>query len=83
MNRRSLGGYKAAETRRAREQALRDNVAPELVALVGRVRVSGSLDERTEQLEHYAHEHPGEVTAAMQDAADCKLEQLIAARDAA
>lgn len=81
---RSVAGYKAAATRRSRTEEVKQNLAADLAPLVDRIGAgTGSLDERTRRIEQYAHEHPEEVVAALQDAADAKLEQLIAAREAA
>lgn len=78
------GVRKAWETRRQTEERVLVNIAPEHQALWNRVKtgILGTPHERAEALAQYAHDHPNEAIAAMQEDADAKLAQLIRLREA-
>jgi hypothetical protein len=79
---RSTAAMAGWDTRRSADAEAIANLAPELHALWRRVggAFRGSPDARAEALEHYAHEHPAEVLAALADAADAKVEALVSRR---
>lgn len=79
------GVRKAWETRRQTAERVLVNVAPEHHALFRRMGTGlrGTHDERAEAVAQYAHDHPGEAMAALQDEADAKLEVLIRLRESA
>jgi|GEM_PF-4410254 hypothetical protein len=82
---RSVAAYAGWEKRKEAEEAVTVNLAPEHLALWERTRGAfhGSPQARLERFEQYAHEHQGEEMAALQDAADDKLEAMLRSRDAA
>jgi hypothetical protein len=73
------------EHRRENDERVLVNVAPEHRALFGLVKAGlrGSPDRRFESFEQYCHDHPGEAMAALQSEADDRLDELLAAREAA
>jgi hypothetical protein len=75
-------GRRGWEKKQEREEAVTVNVAPELMPLWNRVgrSIKGTPQERLEAFEHYVHENDNEAVEAMQDAADAKLEAMIAER---
>lgn len=77
MASRSVSAYRAADTRREREEAVTCNLAPDLLPLWQRVRgqFSGTPHQRWEAFARYVEEHPDEVDAACQDAADAWLDK--------
>jgi hypothetical protein len=81
---RSLGGYRAAETRAEREGRATSDIEamdPALLPLWNRVkgRFKGSPHERYQRFLEYAEEHPDEVTESVQESSDAKLDALIRA----
>jgi hypothetical protein len=81
---RSLAGYRAAETRRERDEFATQNIPSYLIPLWNRVKLNfrGSPEERAEQFLHYAHEHEGEGIEAISEEADKKLEAMIREHEA-
>jgi predicted component of type VI protein secretion system len=80
---RSTAAYAAWDRRRSDAAAVDSNLSPELRPLARLVGGKGSLDDRTETVEQYAHENPEEAMAALIDAAEEKLQALIEEREAA
>lgn len=76
-------GRKAAETRRQNDEFVRQNVAPEHLALYYRVRGKlgrGTPHQRYERFCLYLHNHPAELVQAQQSEADASLAALLAQR---
>lgn len=79
MARRSVAGFKASATRQSRNAEVANNVDPGLRALFNRVGGGkGSLEQRTRRFQQYAHDHPSEVTAALQSHADRRVADMMA-----
>jgi hypothetical protein len=79
---RSLGGYRAAETRAEREGRATSDIEamdPALLPLWNRTKrnFKGTPHERYERFLEYAEEHPDEVTESVHEASEAKLDALI------
>jgi len=80
---RSLGGYRAAETRRERDEFAAANIPDDLIPLWNKTKLNfrGSPEKRAEKFIAYAHDHENESLDATIDEADRKLEAMIRARE--
>ena len=76
---RSIGAYKAAETRGEREQAVTVNIPAHMMPLWEQTKgqYKGTPHERFEKFTQHAEASPREVMRAMSDHAEAKLEALI------
>ena len=81
---RSVAARRGWDRRRENEERVTVNIAPDLMPLWERVRwgLKGTPQERLEAFEAYVHDHPSEVTQALQDAADAKLHAELDEADA-
>lgn len=81
---RSLAGYRAAETRKERDEFAEQNIPGELIPLWQKTKLNfrGSPEERAEKFLQYAHDHEDESMEATSDAADRKLEAMIREHEA-
>jgi len=78
MASRSVAGFRAAATRQSRNAEVANNVDPGLRALFNRVGGGkGSMEQRTRRFQQYAHDHPSEVTAALQAHADRRVSAMM------
>ena len=76
---RSVSAYRAADTRKEREESVACNISPEMLPLWERTRAlfHGTPHHRWEQFTEYVEAHPGEVDAACQSAADAWLDRWL------
>ena len=77
-HRRSAASYRAAETRKEREDYAEANIAPADLAYWRRTRAQfrGSPDERARRFEEHKQEHAGEELGALEDFAEERLSEL-------
>jgi hypothetical protein len=73
------GGYRAAETKRERDDFAEQNISPDFLPLWNRTKGSyrGTPHERFERFTAYAEAHPHEVAEAWQDESEKKLGELV------
>lgn len=81
---RSLAGYRAAETRRERDEFATANIPDDLLPLWEKVKLNfrGTPEQRAEKFIQYAHDHEDDSIEAVSSAADRKLEAMIREHEA-
>lgn len=76
---RSRAAYRAADTRREREEAVTVNLPPDLLPLWDKVKASfsGAPDARREAFLQYAHEHGKEAIEALDAASAIRVAAIV------